>query len=116
VRRRALLAAAAAGAALGILASSAAAAQSPLRIAGVDTAGYPHVVLNVVTRAHVSTPPHLTENGAPVVGLDAVNLGDAKSLVIAIDNSRSMSGSSLANAKSARGHSSTASMRATGSP
>jgi tight adherence protein B len=101
VRRRAVLAAAAAGAALGILASSAAAAQTPVRIAGVDTAGYPHVVLNVVTRAHVSTPPHLTENGAPVVGLDAVNLGDAKSLVIAIDNSRSMSGSSLANAKSA---------------
>lgn len=101
MRRRAVLAAGAAGAALAILSSAAAAAQAPLRIAGIDTAGYPHVVLNVVTKAHVSRPPTLTENGAPVAGFEAVNLGDAKSLVIAIDNSRSMTGSSLANAKSA---------------
>jgi TRAP-type C4-dicarboxylate transport system substrate-binding protein len=65
VRRRAVLAAAAAGAAFGILASSAAAAQTTVRIAGVDTAGYPHDDLNDETRAHVSTPPHLTENCAP---------------------------------------------------
>jgi tight adherence protein B len=102
MRRPAVLAAAATGAALAILASSAAAAPSQaLRIAGVDTAGYPHVVLNVVTQAHVSKTPRLTENGAPVTGFDAVNLGDAKSLVVAIDNSQSMTGSALANAKSA---------------
>jgi len=102
VRRTTALAAAAAGTALAILTASAAAAPSPaLRIAGVDTAGYPHVVLNVVTQTHASKTPRLTENGVPVSGFDAVNLGDAKSLVVAIDNSRSMTGQSLANAKSA---------------
>jgi tight adherence protein B len=101
VRRRTSLLLAAAGAAFAILASSAAAASQGLRIAGVDTAGYPHVVLNVVTQAHVSKTPRLLENGAPVSGFDAVNLGDAKSLVVAIDNSRSMTGAALANAKSA---------------
>jgi tight adherence protein B len=102
VRRSTALLVAAAGAAFAILASSAAAAPSQgLRIAGVDTAGYPHVVLNVVSHAHVSQTPRLTENGVPVSGFDAVNLGDAKSLVVAIDNSRSMTGPSLANAKSA---------------
>jgi len=102
VRRRTTLLFAAAVAAFGILASSAAAVPSHgLRIAGVDTQGYPHVVLNVVTQAHVSKTPRLSENGVPVTGFDAVNLGDAKSLVVAIDNSKSMAGSSLANAKSA---------------
>jgi tight adherence protein B len=101
VRRRTSLLLAAAGTAFAILASSAAAASQGLRIAGVDTAGYPHVVLNVVTQAHVSKTPRLLENGAPVSGFDAVNLGDAKSLVVAIDNSRSMTGAALANAKSA---------------
>ena len=102
MRRRTTLLFAAAVAAFGILASSAAAVPSHgLRIAGVDTQGYPHVVLNVVTQAHVSKTPRLSENGVPVTGFDAVNLGDAKSLVVAIDNSKSMAGSSLANAKSA---------------
>ena len=102
MRRSPALLLAAAGAAFGILASSAAAAPSQaLHIAGVDTAGYPHVVLNVVSHRHVSRTPRLTENGVSVTGFDAVNLGDAKSLVVAIDNSRSMTGSSLANAKSA---------------
>jgi tight adherence protein B len=101
VRRRTSLLVAAAAAAIGILASSAAAASQGLRIAGVDTAGYPHVVLNVVTQAHVSKTPRLLENGVPVSGFDAVNLGDAKSLVVAIDNSRSMTGAALVNAKSA---------------
>jgi tight adherence protein B len=101
VRRRTTLLLAAAGTAFAILASSAAAASQGLRIAGVDTAGYPHVVLNVVTQAHVSKTPSLRENGTPVTGFDAVNLGDAKSLVVAIDNSRSMTGAALANAKSA---------------
>jgi tight adherence protein B len=101
VRRRTSLLLAAAAAAIGILASSAAAASQGLRVAGVDTAGYPHVVLNVVTQVHVSKTPRLLENGVPVSGFDAVNLGDAKSLVVAIDNSRSMTGAALANAKSA---------------
>ena len=102
MRRSPALLLAAAGAAFGILASSAAAAPSrALHIAGVDTAGYPHVVLNVVSHKHVSRTPRLTENGVSVTGFDAVNLGDAKSLVVAIDNSRSMTGSSLANAKAA---------------
>ena len=90
----------AAAAAVLVLAPGASAAPG-LKIAGVDTAGYPHVVVSVVTAAPVARPPSLTEGGAPVSGLQAVNLGAAKSVVVAIDNSRSMSGRSLIDAAAA---------------
>ena len=48
----------------------------------------------------------LRENGAPGRGLEAVNLGDAKSVVLAIDRSQSMAGASLADAIAARERSS----------
>src|SRR5205823_8932133 len=39
--------------------------------------------------------PRVTENGRPVAGLIAQNLGHAKAVVLAIDNSRSMVGGPL---------------------
>jgi tight adherence protein B len=76
----------------------AAAAASQVEIAGTDTAGYPHLVVNVVTASPVSAPPRLRENGLPAAGLAAVNLGAAKSVVVAIDNSQSMKGRSIVDA------------------
>jgi tight adherence protein B len=106
VRRRCSLAAALTGVALALVASAAGAgpgksAVASVRITGLDTSGYPHVGLNVVTSKRVSAAPRLTEGGFPVTGLQAVNLGHAKSVVLAIDNSRSMAGASLVNAAAA---------------
>jgi tight adherence protein B len=100
VSRRGTLAAAVS--ALALLVCAAAATASPgVRIAGIDTAGYPHLIVNVVTAQPVTKAPRLREDGFPVSGFEAVNLGDAKSMVVAIDNSRSMKGASLTNAAEA---------------
>jgi tight adherence protein B len=99
MRRRSSLAAALAGAALALAAPAAGAAPGSLvRITGLDTSGYPHVALNVVTSTPLQKAPRLTEDGLRVTGLEAVNLGRAKSVVLAVDRSRSMAGTSLANA------------------
>ena len=45
--------------------------------------------------------PTLRENGRPVAGLSAVNLGRTKSIMLAIDRSQSMRGRPLANALAA---------------
>jgi tight adherence protein B len=75
------------------------AAGAGLSLRGVDTSGYPTVRVTVVAPvAATAAPPTLTENGRPVVGLNAVNLGSTKSVVVAIDRSRSMSGAKLADA------------------
>jgi tight adherence protein B len=79
----------------------AAAAASQVKIAGTDTAGYPHLVVNVVTASPVATPPRLREDGVPAAGLEAVNLGAAKSVGVAIDNSQSMKGPSIVDAAAA---------------
>ena len=52
-------------------------AASP-KIASLDTAGYPTVRLTVVTPKPVGSAPTVTENGRPVVGFRAVNLGREK--------------------------------------
>jgi tight adherence protein B len=72
-----------------------------MKILGADTAGYPHLVVNVVTADPVSRPPRLREGGIPVNGFHATNLGAAKSVVVAIDTSQSMAGGSLASAAAA---------------
>ena len=41
------------------------------------------------------SPPIVTENGQPVVGLEATNLAQGKSVVLAIDRSQSMKGKPL---------------------
>ena len=78
-----------------------AAAAGGTRIANVDTAAYPHIVVNVVAAQPLSRAPRLTENDAPVAGVQAVNLGAAKSMVVAIDNSQSMRGRAIVDARSA---------------
>ncbi len=75
------------------------AAGASLSLRGIDTSGYPTVrVMVVAPIARTAAPPTLTENGNQVVGLHAVNLAATKSVVIAIDRSRSMAGTKLADA------------------
>ena len=94
--RRAALAAAA----LLVLAAPAAAA-SDVHVKGVDTTDYPTVHVSVVTTGPLSQPPRVQEDGVPVTGLQAENLGREKSVVLAVDTSRSMAGKALADAAAA---------------
>ena len=75
-------------------------AAAGVRISGVDTSGYPEVRVTVVAPAGAAQP-QLGENGLPAAGLQAVNLGRAKSVVLAVDRSQSMAGASLRNAAAA---------------
>jgi len=76
-----------------------AAAGASLSLRSIDTSGYPTVRVTVVAPvASAAAPPTLTENGNKVVGLNATNLGSTKSVVVAIDRSRSMAGTKLADA------------------
>jgi tight adherence protein B len=77
------------------------AADASLKLRSVDAGGYPTIRVTVVAPVTASVPPSLTENGRAVVGLSAVNLGSAKSVVIAIDRSRSMAGGKLDDALAA---------------
>jgi tight adherence protein B len=57
----------------------------------LDTSAYPELAVTYVgPRA-----PTLTENGRPVAGLEVENLGEAKSVVLAVDRSQSMEGEAL---------------------
>jgi tight adherence protein B len=85
------------GAAALALAASAAAG---VAITGVDTSGYPNVRVTVVAPVG-SSRPRLEENGVAVTGVQAVNLGRVKSVVLAVDRSQSMTGASLADATAA---------------
>ena len=76
-----------------LLAPVAASANVSLR--GVDATGYPTLRAAVVSPVASSQPPTLTENGQRVVDLTAQNLASAKSVVIAVDRSRSMKGRQL---------------------
>ncbi len=77
------------------------AAASSVEIRGLDTSGYPTVRLTAVSSKPVSVKPALAENGRPVVGLEAQNLGQAKAVELVLDRSRSMAGSSLSGALAA---------------
>ena len=92
IRRTAL-----AAAALLVLAAPAAAA-SDVHVKGVDTSDYPTVHVSVVTTGSLSQPPRASEGGSPVTGLQAENLGREKSVVLAVDTSRSMAGQALSDA------------------
>ena len=74
------------------------AAQAGVVVKGVNTRSYPDVSVSVVTSQHGVGRPRLTEDGRPVPLKDAQNLGRAKSVVLAIDRSRSMQGKPLADA------------------
>jgi tight adherence protein B len=82
---------------LGILAGAAALtavapASAAVKVTGVDATSYPLVRLTLVSSTPTTKTPKLTENGRPVSGLNAENLGHAKSVVLAVDRSRSMRG------------------------
>ena len=96
MRRIALLAALVALA----LVPAASAAQT-VTVKHVDTHAYPQVALTVTAPAGAA--PRLREGGRLVAGLRVENLGRRKSVVVAIDRSRSMKGAALADAlKAAR--------------
>jgi len=62
---------------------------------------FPHVQLTVVAPSSTQTPPKIRENGRPVAGIEATNLGVHKSVILAVDRSRSMLGKPLADATAA---------------
>jgi tight adherence protein B len=87
---------------VGIAALAAAIAATPaaaaVEFAGIDASRHPTVQLSVVTDTPSKVAPTLRENGRAVAGLQAQNLGRAKSVVVAIDHSRSMEGKPLTDA------------------
>lgn len=87
----------AAALALAVVPSAAAATE----IRGVDSSDYPTVRFTVTTAAPSGAAPVVTEGGLPVAGLEAENLGRAKSVVLAVDRSFSMHGQPLADAVAA---------------
>ena len=66
-----------------------------------DASDYPLIRAVFVTDEPTSSAPALTENGEEVSGLTATNLGRAKSIVLAVDRSRSMEGQPLTDAVAA---------------
>jgi tight adherence protein B len=77
------------------------AALAGLEVKGVDTKDYPKVRLTVVADRAAPDPPKLTEDGEPVSGIAAENLGRSKSIALAIDRSQSMEGDALDDAAAA---------------
>jgi tight adherence protein B len=77
-----------------------AAAAGSVQIAGVDVSGFPELRVTVLAPLG-SAQPRIREDGRPVVGVEAANLGQAKSVVLAVDRSESMKGRSLTDATAA---------------
>ncbi|MDQ4029655.1 MAG: VWA domain-containing protein [Actinomycetota bacterium] len=77
----------------------AAPATAAAEIRRVDATSYPK--LRVVVVSPSVAAPRLFEDGKPVAGLEAENLGRAKSVVLAIDRSQSMRGTALGDAVAA---------------
>ena len=77
-----------------------ASALAGLRVKEVSSAAYPTIRLAVVMPTDSAAEPSVTENGRPVQGFSAHRLG-AKSIVLAVDQSRSMRGRPLAQAAAA---------------
>jgi tight adherence protein B len=85
----------------GALSVLAQAAEAGVSVKGIDTGTYPDVRVSVVTSEPTSSAPTLTENGRLVPLMGAQNLGRAKSVVLALDRSRSMQGKALSDALAA---------------
>ena len=73
------------------------AAPAHAALSGLDPSGWPELQVTLVTERPLAKPPRLLENGSPV-DVDARNLSREKSVVLAIDRSRSMAGESLEHA------------------
>jgi tight adherence protein B len=72
--------------------SAAAPAAAAVKVSGVDSTSYPRVRMTLVSSTPVARAPRVTENGRRVSGFRAENLARAKSVVLAVDRSRSMRG------------------------
>jgi tight adherence protein B len=73
-------------------------ASAGVELKGVDASAYPTIRMSVVTPSPTAKPPRLLENGRPVNGLSAENLGRAKSVALVLDRSRSMKGAAFGHA------------------
>jgi len=89
-----------AGLALIVLALPAATAAA-VQLRGIETTAYPTIHASIVSPAGARIPPTLSENGTPVAGFQAQNLGRAKAIALVIDRSQSMRGAPLADASGA---------------
>ena len=78
------------------------AANAGVKVSGIDATSFPRIRMTVVTSQPSGKPPALKENGRPVSsGFHAENLAAAKSVVLAVDRSRSMRGKPFADAVAA---------------
>ena len=77
------------------------AATASVTLRRVDSSGYPTIRATLVAPVASDQAPTLTENGLRVVDLTALNLSASKSVVIAVDRSRSMAGNQLDDAAAA---------------
>jgi tight adherence protein B len=80
-----------------------AAALAATQVKDVDASDYPTIRVTVVAPSASTSPPNVMENGSAVAGLHASNLGRSKSIVLAIDRSRSMQGQAILDATAAAG-------------
>jgi tight adherence protein B len=85
----------------GALVPVAASAGARVKLRGVDVSGYPTIRATVVAPSASDQAPTLTENGRKVLDLTAQNLANTKSVVVAVDRSRSMAGQRIADAAAA---------------
>ena len=76
-------------------------AAASVEIRSVDATSYPRAQATVVTSASSKIPPQLVEGGKPAAGVLAQNLGEARSICLAVDRSRSMRGAPLQEATAA---------------
>jgi tight adherence protein B len=76
-------------------------ARAAVSIQGLDAKGYPTLQFSVVTSSPSSVEPRVTEDGQPAGSVAASNLGRSKTVVLAIDRSRSMAGQALQDASAA---------------
>jgi len=74
-----------------------AAAVAAVQLRGVDATAYPTLHASIYTPGGGGKPA-LWENGTPVVGFQAQNLGSVKAIATLIDRSQSMRGKPLADA------------------
>ena len=76
-------------------------AAAGVQVRGVDSSAYPTIRASVVTPSGAKVIPTVDENGTPVAGYQAQNLGWAKAIALVIDRSQSMRGGPLAAAAAA---------------
>ncbi|HUZ98568.1 MAG TPA: VWA domain-containing protein [Gaiellaceae bacterium] len=81
---------------LGALVSAGTALSARPEIQAIDASGFPSIRVTVLLPAQTRTPPTLSVNGAPAVGLTTVDLGEKESVALVLDRSQSMHGRALA--------------------